>query len=151
MCRKRAEENLALARYDFARPPTLEDDEVNLILGRLPALEAWAGDIREYALQRALAGYAWDDFKLVEGRATRRFTDEQKVAEVVAGAGYDPYEKKVKGITAMTSLLGKKTFNDLLSPYVMKGEGKPTLALRSDKRPELFVSTPPEVDFSGNN
>jgi len=151
VCRKRAEENLALARYDFARPPTLEDDEVNLILGRLPALEAWAGDIREYALQRALAGYAWDDFKLVEGRATRRFTDEQKVAEVVAGAGYDPYEKKVKGITAMTSLLGKKTFNDLLSPYVMKGEGKPTLAPRSDKRPELFVSTPPEVDFSGNN
>ena len=151
VCRKRAEENLALARYDFARPPTLEDDEVNLILGRLPALEAWAGDIREYALQRALAGYAWDDFKLVEGRATRRFTDEQKVAEVVAGAGYDPYEKKVKGITAMTSLLGKKTFNDLLSPYVMKGEGKPTLAPRSDKRPELFVSMPPEVDFSGNN
>ena len=148
VCRKRAEENLALARYDFARPPTLEDDEVNLILGRLPALEAWAGDIREYALQRALAGYAWDDFKLVEGRATRRFTDEQKVAEVVAGAGYDPYEKKVKGITAMTSLLGKKTFNDLLSPYVMKGEGKPTLAPRSDKRPELFVSMPPEADFS---
>lgn len=151
VCRKRAEENLTLARYDFARPPTLEDDEVNLILGKLPALEAWAADIRDYALSRALAGYAWDDFKLVEGRSTRHFTDEEAVAKIVGDAGYDPYERKVKGITAMTSLLGKAKLNDLLGSLIEKTPGKPTLAPRSDKRPELFVSTPPQVDFSGNN
>ena len=148
VCRKRAEENLALARYDFARPPTLEDDEVNLILGKLPALEAWAADIRDYALQRALGGYAWDDFKLVEGRSTRHFTDEEAVAKIVVDAGYDPYERKVKGITAMTTLLGKAKLNDLLGSLIEKAPGKPTLAPRSDKRPELFVSTPPEADFS---
>ena len=148
VCRKRAEENMALARYDFARPPTLEDDEVNLILGKLPALEAWAADIRDYALQRALGGYAWDDFKLVEGRSTRHFTDEEAVAKIVGDAGYDPYERKVKGITAMTTLLGKAKLNDLLGSLIEKTPGKPTLAPRSDKRPELFVSTPPEADFS---
>ena len=151
VCRKRAEENLTLARYDFARPPTLEDDEVNLILGKLPALEAWAADIRDYALSRALGGYAWDDFKLVEGRSTRHFTDEEAVAKIVGDAGYDPYERKVKGITAMTTLLGKAKLNDLLGSLIEKAPGKPTLAPRSDKRPELFVSTPPQVDFSGNN
>ena len=151
VCRKRAEENMALARYDFARPPTLEDDEVNLILGKLPALEAWAADIRDYALQRALGGYAWDDFKLVEGRSTRHFTDEEAVAKIVVDAGYDPYERKVKGITAMTTLLGKAKLNDLLGSLIEKAPGKPTLAPRSDKRPELFVSTPPEADFSGSN
>ncbi len=151
VCRKRAEENLALARYDFARPPTLEDDEVNLILGKLPALEAWAADIRDYALQRALGGYAWDDFKLVEGRSTRHFTDEEAVAKIVEGVGLDPYERKVKGITAMTTLLGKARLNDLLGNLIEKAPGKPTLAPRSDKRPELFVSTPPEADFSGGN
>ena len=148
VCRKRAEENLTLARYDFARPPTLEDDEVNLILGKLPALEAWAADIRDYALSRALGGYAWDDFKLVEGRSTRHFTDEEAVAKIVGDAGYDPYERKVKGITAMTTLLGKAKLNDLLGSLIEKTPGKPTLAPRSDKRPELFVSTPPEADFS---
>ena len=151
VCRKRAEENLTLARYDFARPPTLEDDEVNLILGKLPALEAWAADIRDYALSRALGGYAWDDFKLVEGRSTRHFTDEEAVAKIVVDAGYDPYERKVKGITAMTTLLGKAKLNDLLGSLIEKAPGKPTLAPRSDKRPELFVSTPPEADFSGSN
>jgi len=148
VCRKRAEENLSMARYDFARPPTLEDDEVNLILARLPELEAWAADIREYALRRALEGYTWDDFKLVEGRSTRRFTDEAAVAKAVENAGFDPYERRLLGITAMTSLLGKKKFNDLLAPFVAKGEGKPTLAPRSDKRPEFFAASAPAEDFS---
>ena len=146
MCRKRAEENLALARYDFARPPVLEDDEVNQILARLPELEAWASDIREYALKRALQGYAWDDFKLVEGRSTRHFTDENAVAQAVTNAGFDPYERHLMGITALTSLLGKARFNELLGSFVNKAPGKPTLAPRSDKRPEFFVA--PSADFA---
>ena len=148
VCRKRAEENLALARYDFARPPTLEDDEVNLILGRLSDLEAWAADIREYALGRALGGYAWDDFKLVEGRTTRKITDEEAVVRAVEAAGFDPYEHKVKGITALSSMLGKNRFNELIGPFVEKQAGKPTLVPRADKRPELFVTASPEADFS---
>ena len=148
VCRKRAEENLALARYDFARPPNLEDDEINIILGRLPDLEAWATDIRDYALQRALSGYAWDDFKLVEGRTTRKFTDEAKVAEVVAAAGVDPFEKRLKGLTALKTALGKKRFEELLDPLMEKSPGKPTLVPRADKRPELFVTQSPEKDFS---
>lgn len=148
VCRKRAEENLALARYDFARPPYLEDDEINLILGKIPDLEAWAADIREYALSRALSGYSWDDYKLVEGRSTRRFTDENRVAEVVTGAGFDPYEKRLLGLTAMTKLLGKAKFNELLAPYIEKGSGKPTLVPRADKRPELFVTQTPQEDFN---
>jgi len=148
VCRKRAEENLALARYDFARPPTLEDDEVNLILARLPDLEAWAADIRDYALQRALSGYAWDDFKLVEGRSTRHFTDEEAVAKIVEDAGYNPYERKLKGLTALTSTMGKAKFNELLGNLIEKTPGKPTLVPRADKRPELFVAQTPQQDFS---
>lgn len=148
VCRKRAEENLALARYDFARPPNLEDDEINVILAKLPDLEAWAADIKEYALSRALGGYAWDDFKLVEGRTTRRFTDEAKVAEVVAAAGFDPYEKRLKGLTTMSGMLGKKRFEEMLGSLVEKPSGKPTLVPRADKRPELFVTQSPEKDFA---
>ena len=66
----------------------------------------------------------------------------------VEDAGFDPYERRLLGITAMTSLLGKKKFNDLLAPFVAKGEGKPTLAPRSDKRPEFFAASAPAEDFS---
>ena len=33
-CRKRAEYNLELARYDFELPPTLEDEEIEVYLQR---------------------------------------------------------------------------------------------------------------------
>ncbi len=113
---------------------------MNLILGQLPALESWASDIREYALQRAMGGYAWDDWKLVEGRTVRRFTDEEAVAKAVQEAGFDPYERKLLGITALTALLGKARFNEIVAPLMEKSQGAPTLAPRTDKRPEFFVA-----------
>jgi hypothetical protein len=144
-CRARAERNLELARYDFKLPPLLEDDEVGDILGKLDGLISWANDIKEYALQAALGGKQWDGWKLVEGRANRRYTDEAAVAAVVSASGYDPYERKVLGITAMTSLLGKKRFEEVLGGLVEKPPGKPTLVPESDKRPAIHTA---EQDFS---
>jgi len=148
VCRKRAEENMMLARYDFARPDSLEDDEINIILGKVDALTAWANDVREYALQRALAGYAWDDWKVVEGRSVRKYADEDKVAAAVKAAGYDPYERKLLNLTEMQKMLGKKQFEELLGPLVIKPEGKPTLVSRSDKREEINTAM---TDFKEEN
>ena len=60
-CRKRAEYNLELARYDFEMPPTLEDAEVEAVLAKADTLAAWVSDIKEYALQRAIQGKQWTD------------------------------------------------------------------------------------------
>ena len=137
VCRKRAEENLSLAKYDFAPPASLEADEINVILGKIEELKNWAKDIQEYAVQKAVSGYSWSDWELVEGRSNRKFKDEEEVARVVEEAGFNPYEKKLLGITAMEAMLGKKCFNDLLGKLVEKPKGKPTLVSRSDKREEL--------------
>ncbi len=148
VCRKRAEENLSLARYDFARPATLEDDEINIILGKADSLVSWVNDIKDYALQRALSGYVWDDWKVVEGRSVRKFTDEGKVAAAVENAGYDPYLRKLLPITDMQKMLGKKQFEELLGDYIVKPEGKPTLVNRSDKRQEINTAM---TDFKEEN
>ena len=73
-------------------------------------------------------------FKVVEGRSNRKYTNENAVAEKVKDAGYDPYEHSVLGITAMTKLLGKTKFNELLSELVHKPQGKPVLVPESDRR-----------------
>lgn len=136
-CRERAEANLALAKYDFEEPALLADEEIDDILGKVDALTAWASDVKEYALQQAVSGKGWTGWKLVEGRSNRRYTDEAAVTQAVTNAGFDPYERKVLGITAMQKLLGKTRFEELLAPYIEKPQGKPTLVPESDKRPAM--------------
>ena len=140
-CRKRAEENMALARYDFADPALLENDEIADILGKVDELVSWASDIKDYALAEALKGVKFDGFKIVEGRSNRRYTDETAVAETVTAQGVDPYEHKILGITAMEKLLTKKRFAELLDELVEKPAGKPTLVPESDKRQKLSITT----------
>lgn len=136
-CRKRAESNLALARYDFAVPDTLEEHEIDAILMKADQLVSWVSDIKEYALEQALRGTDYGHFKVVEGRSNRRYTDERAVADAVIKAGYDPYEKSVLGITAMSNRLGRKKFDELLGSLTFKPPGKPTLVAKSDKRPAM--------------
>jgi len=136
-CRERAEANLALARYEFQSPALLDDEEIADILGKVDALTAWVSDVKEYALQQAISGKEWTGWKLVEGRSNRKYTSEAAVATTVEGAGFDPYERKVLGVTAMQKMLGKIRFEELLAPYIEKPQGKPTLVPESDKRPAM--------------
>lgn len=139
-CRKRAEYNLELAKYDFVVPSTLEDEEIEIVLSKADELVNWAGEVKEYALQQALSGKSWKGWKLVEGRSNRRYVSEEAVAAKVEEAGYDPYEKKLLGITAMTKQLGKKKFDELLKGLIEKPQGKPVLVPESDKRPALHTA-----------
>lgn len=136
-CRERANANMELAKFEFRQPPLLTDEEVEEILGRIDELIAWASDIKDYALQAAISGKQWSGYKLIEGRSNRKYTDENAVIAAVTAAGYDRYEHKILGVTAMTSLLGKKQFNDILGGLITKPQGKPTLVPGSDKRPAM--------------
>ena len=148
-CRKRAEYNLEMAKYDFAMPATLEDAEIAAILARADELSAWAADVKEFALQQALSGVKYDGYKVVEGRSNRRYTDEAAVAEAVKKAGFNPYEEKLLGITAMTAVLGKKKFADIIEKAGLteKPQGKPALVPESDKRPPMNTA---QEDFKEN-
>lgn len=147
-CRARAEANLALARYDFALPPTLTDADIEAILPLLDELTSWAEDIKAYALTRAVAGKEWHGYKLVAGRSNRKYVNEDAVAKKVSDAGFNPYEEKLLGITAMTKLLGKNRFEELLEGLIEKPQGKPTLVPESDKRPAMNSA---KEDFKEEN
>lgn len=136
-CRKRAEYNLELAKYDFAMPATLDDTEIAAILEKVDEMISWGNDIKDYALQQAQSGVHFEGWKIVEGRSNRKYTDENAIADTVKDAGFNPYEKKLLGITAMSTLLGKKKFEELLGGLIYKPPGKPTLVPESDKRPAM--------------
>lgn len=153
VCRKRAEYNLELARYDFAVPDTLETAEIAAVLDRADDLAAWVTDVKEYALQQALNGTEYPGYKVVEGRSNRRYISEDAVAATVTKAGYDPYAHKVLGLTEMQKMLGKKRFDELLGALVEKPQGNPTLAPVSDKRPVYRPADPVQSakqDFNEN-
>ena len=140
-CRARAEEKLALARYEFAKPPLLTDEEIEDILSRLDDLTKWANEIAAYAQDAAINhGKQWNGFKLVEGRSIRKYSDESAVVAAATAAGYrDIYKKSLIPITEMEKLMGKKTFAEVLGGLVIKPQGKPTLVPASDKRPAIHT------------
>ena len=140
-CRARAEEKLALAQYEFAKPPLLTDEEIEDILSRLDDLTKWANEIAAYAQDAAINhGKQWNGFKLVEGRSIRKYSDETAVVAAATAAGYrDIYKKSLIPSTEMEKLMGKKTFAEVLSGLVIKPQGKPTLVPASDKRPAIHT------------
>jgi hypothetical protein len=140
-CRARAEHNLTMAQYDFRPPDLLEDEEIDNILSRINELADWAESVRAYALDAAVRGKHWGDWKLVAGRSVRRYISEESVAQALLNDGVAPdvfYKpQELLGITAMEKALGRQRFAQLISPYIEKPPGKPTLVPRSDKREEL--------------
>ena len=147
VCRKRMEYSMQLAQYDFKAPDILADEEIEVVLSKVEELVSWAADVKEYALQLALRGKAWSGWKLVEGRSVRKYTDAEAVAAAVKAAGYNPFEEKILGITAMTAVLGKKNFEEIVGGFIERPQGKPTLVPMAEKRPALSTA---QEDFSEN-
>ncbi len=147
-CRERAKANLQITKDDFDLPPLLTDDEVEELLGKLDEVISWANDIKTYALQAAISGKEWSGYKLVEGRSNRKYIDETSVASAVTAAGFDPYEKKLLGITEMQKTLGKAKFEEILGAYIYKPPGKPTLVPANDKRQPINTA---KNDFKEDN
>lgn len=151
VCRTRAKENLKLAQYDFREPDLLEPEEIGEILKQAEELQKWTADVQAYALQQALDGEHFDGWKLVEGRANRKYADDLKVAEALQAAGYPEaalYEKKLYGISAMEKVVGKKKLTEILGDLIIKPAGKPVLVPESDRREAINTAAAAAADFA---
>lgn len=132
--------------------PILSNADVADLLVKAEGLAAWYKDLQDYAASALLAGDEIPGFKLVEGRSNRTFTDMDKVVQVLLNEGYDAamiYDRKPKTLTELEKMLGKNNFAELLSDFVTKPKGKPTLVLASDKR-EAYNPGAAEFEGVGN-
>ena len=72
-----------------------------------------------------------------EGRGSREFTNTDEAFKVLTDNGIDEsllYSRVPATLAQTEKIVGKKVFETLLSKYVIKNPGKPTLAPESDKR-----------------
>ncbi|WP_443660123.1 DUF2800 domain-containing protein [Clostridium algidicarnis] len=147
VCKARADKNMELAKYEFKESTLLEKEEIADILGKVKEFTKWAKDIEDYALQEALNGAEFPGWKVVEGRSNRKWTNEDKIGEILLGQGFLEniiYTKKLTGITNMETAIGKKEVVRLLGDYIEKPQGKPVLVVETDKR-DVFNAA--EADF----
>jgi len=138
-CATLASQNLKVAQHEFKDPHLLTDAQILEVHELIPRIAHWIDAVGDYMLQSALDGKKWQGLKVVEGRSQRKWADSEKVLEFLKSKKYkiaDIAETKVKGIGAIEKFLGDK-FDKLMSPFIVKPEGKPALVPESDKRPEL--------------
>ncbi len=148
VCRAYKEKQMELARFDFADPPTLTQDEIAEILVAADSFKRWLTKISDYALEHALGGDIYPGFKLVSGRANRKITDEAQAAAKLRAAGFDAKDYlELKGLTALEDMAGKKRLGEILGELIVKPEGRPTLVPESDKRPALNSTASAKQDF----
>lgn len=152
ICKANAVYNLEITKHDFKDPALMSDDDVSDVLTKADVFSSWLTAVGDYALNESVnRNKKWPNFKLVAGRSNRKYTDESTVITRLFDAGYDEDStctKKLLGITALEKKIGVESFKEIVSEFIIKPDGKPTLVPISDKRPEFHSSQSAATDFS---
>lgn len=148
-CKVRAKHYEKLLYYK--NEALLSNADLARILKISSGLKDWVDGIKELALKEALEGEGIPGFKVVEGRANRKYTvPDEQIAQAAVEAGYDEslvWERKLLTLSNMEKLVGKKAFPEIFKGMWEKPEGKPTLVPDTDKRPAIAGSNA-EDDFA---
>lgn len=143
MCGTLAAKNVALARHEFQDPYLMAPKDLLAVYKQIPMLVDWAKAVEAYILEEAKKGRVWNGLKLVEGRSSRKWTDEEKVKEALREDFFEEAEfmtSKLGGITAIEKLVGKQDMYSLLGHLIHKPQGAPVLAPSGDKRQPIGLA-----------
>lgn len=138
-CRAWKDKYGPLAGFEpYPEPATLSDEELGEWLQKLEGLAAYAKDLEEYAQQALLDGRSLPGWKLVQGRSTRKWTDQDAAFQQMEHDGIDEamlYTRTPISLTAAEKMIGKKKFAETMSAFITRAPGTPKLAAASDPRP----------------
>ena len=147
-CRALADHNLGLAQLaftdlerdallDLAEPHLLNAAQIAELLPHLDGLVNWAGAVKEHAQSVLAAGGIVPGYKLVAGRALRRWADEKEAGDKLDDIlGDDAYVVKLISPSQAEKKLGRKKAGEI-ADLIVKSQGKPTLAPEADPRPAI--------------
>jgi hypothetical protein len=134
---------------DFADLAVAEEDELSQAMQRVELVEQWCKAIRAEVERRLLAGEAVAGFKLVEGRrGNRAWTNEDEVEKLFKSFRFkkeEMYDFKLISPTKAEKLLKSNPGRwEKVNALTSRGDGKPSVAPATDRRPALAVSNSDE-------
>ena len=125
--------------------------EIAEVLRMEPMITIWLKAVKERALNSMLSGEAVPGYKVVEGKlGNRKWRDDMEVLSTLREAGYtdaEVTETKLLSPAGMDKALGKKRVESLLSGYIDRSPGAPTIVPETDKRPALDRTAEAIKDF----
>lgn len=142
-CRTLKDSAAAAAEKQFEDPALLTDAEIAKLLGSVDIIADWIASLKKHALDRAVEGVKYEGFKLVEGKTSRKITDEKAILKALVAAGYEKSLFKRTSFVTLTELekvVDKEDFSACCAPYIIKPEAPPTLVEATDPRPEFGVA-----------
>lgn len=151
-CKELAETCMSVVEMD-GRPVEirgLAPFEVADILRAEPMISLWLKSVKERALSTLLDGGEIPGYKVVEGRGSRAWSDEIRVADTLKSAGYsleDITETSLLSVAKMEKAIGKKKAAELVGGMIEKKSGSPTIAPVTDKRPPYNRLEEAQEDF----
>ena len=120
---------------------TLTDEQMGKVIASKVLIEGWISAISTHVTDRLEAGAGFTGYKLVEGRSTRRWHDDEsaefRLRELMGAE--KSVTTKVISPTQAEKILGAKR-KDEVSEMIVKPAGKPTLVPDSDKRLAINVT-----------
>jgi hypothetical protein len=130
-------------------PETIPPQQFSEMLGQLHVLDDWMKAMRATATAKLERGEDVPGFKLVAKRATRKWTDEDAVEQLLKAEKYEPDEiyepRDLKSVAQIEKLVGKKAFaSSKMAGAVAKVSSGYNLAPAHDPRPAVTLLTPSE-------
>lgn len=148
----------AMAEFDdegniaLPDPTGLTDEQRQRALSATDQIKNWLKAVQEHEHKRALQGDICPGFKLVNGRATRKWKDEENLEDdLTLMWGIDPEvihnppaPPKLKSPAQLEKSVGKKEFATFASELVVKKSSTTNLVPESDPRPAVKVDAASE-------
>lgn len=129
-------------QLDEAPPANkLTDKQMRVVLENKTLVESWLLAVENLAKEKIASGASFPGFKLVEGRAIRRWSDETAAADRLLGLTRieDVYTRKLISPAQAEKLLGKKD-KAAIEDLIEKPRGSPTIAREDDPRPAIIAA-----------
>lgn len=144
LCKAQAEQEIAefedAAKIINDFPNLLTPNAMSSVLEKGEELVAWYESVRQKALEKMLNGEQIPGFKLVEGRSTRVWSNQDKALEILQATGIEKsliFDTVPKTLAQLEKLIGATKFKELVGEFVVKPPGKPTIAKSDDARKEF--------------